>query len=193
MRIELPQEGAPTQGAVDATVEKLLLQAFVQPSAEKLLPKKWIVGSGRSRIAVTRPRSLSHWAVVENEGLYFKHPKFPLYTVYPGAIEVSETAASKALEVRQSTAATRDIEVRKLQEKVKFLEMQLESDAPHLQLYRLGAGFVLMSVVSVVAWLLTGVGIPFHPLFAAIVTPAAAGVIAMAFLVRRSIKQPSTK
>ncbi len=73
-----------------------------------------------------------------------------------------------------------------LQEKVKFLEAQLESQMPHLQLYRLGAGSLFVAVISIIVWLMTGTGIPFHPIFAAGVIPASLGVIAIAFLIRPS-------
>jgi len=76
-------------------------------------------------------------------------------------------------------------ELRRLEDKVKFLEAQLESYVPYLQLYRFGAAGLFIAIISVVIWLLTGTGFPFHPVFAAGVIPAALGVIAMAFLVRQ--------
>jgi hypothetical protein len=77
-----------------------------------------------------------------------------------------------------------------LQQKIRFLEMQLESHRPYLQLYRLGGGSLFVAVLSLVVWLLTGTGIPFHPIFAVGVIPAAIGLIAMAFLIRSSSKTP---
>jgi hypothetical protein len=71
-----------------------------------------------------------------------------------------------------------------LERKIAFLEMQLESNRPYLQLYRLGAGSLFVAFLSLAVWLLTGTGIPFHPIFAIGVIPAAIGVIAMAFLIR---------
>jgi len=76
------------------------------------------------------------------------------------------------------------VEVRQLKEEIKFLEAQLESQVPYLQLYRFGAGGLFVAIISIVVWLLTGTGIPFHPIFAAGVIPASVGVIVMAFLVR---------
>jgi hypothetical protein len=79
-------------------------------------------------------------------------------------------------------------ELRKLEEKVRFLEAQIKSQRPYLQLYRLGAGSLFVAVLSIVVWLITGIGIPFHPIFALGVIPAAIGVIVMAFLVRSAKK-----
>ena len=77
---------------------------------------------------------------------------------------------------------------RKLEEKVRFLEAQLESQRPYLQLYRLGAGSLFIAVLSIVIWLITGIGIPFHPIFALGVIPVAIGVIVMAFMIRPAQK-----
>ena len=71
-----------------------------------------------------------------------------------------------------------------LEKQIRFLEMQLESHKPYLQLYRLGAGSLFVAVLSLAVWLLTGIGLPFHPIFAVGVIPAAIGVIAMAFFIR---------
>ncbi len=92
-----------------------------------------------------------------------------------------ETPATKPVEVKSGES---DKEMRKLQERIQFLQSQLESQRPHLQLYRLGAGSLFVAVISLVVWLLTGTGIPFHPIFAAGVIPASLGVIAMGFLIR---------
>lgn len=75
-------------------------------------------------------------------------------------------------------------EVCALEDRIRFLESQLEAQLPYRQLYRLGAGSLFVAVISIVIWLLTGTGIPFHPIFAAGVIPTSLGVIAMAFLVR---------
>jgi hypothetical protein len=87
---------------------------------------------------------------------------------------------------------TANHEVRKLEEKIKFLEAQLYAQNPHSQLYRFGAGSLFLAVISIIAWLLTGSGIPFHPLFAAGIIPASLGVITMAFLVRPT-REKSTR
>jgi hypothetical protein len=96
---------------------------------------------------------------------------------------VSKSIAGTSTE-QVASHANLGSELRTLENRVKFLEAQLESQAPHLQLYRLGAGSLLVAVVSIVVWLLTGTGIPFHPIFATGVIIASLGVIAMAFLVR---------
>jgi hypothetical protein len=80
--------------------------------------------------------------------------------------------------------AVRNQEVRRLEDKVKFLEAELRSDRSYLQLYRLGASGLLLAVVSLMVWAATGSGVPFHPIFAACVIPASLGVMAMAFLMR---------
>jgi hypothetical protein len=74
--------------------------------------------------------------------------------------------------------------VKELEKKVKFLESQLHCDRPYLQLYRLGAGGFLAAIISLVMWVAAGVGIPFHPIFAAGVIPLSIAIIVMAFLIR---------
>ena len=88
----------------------------------------------------------------------------------------------------ESSAEVPD-EIRALENRIRFLESQLEAQLPYRQLYRLGAGSLFVAVISVVIWLLTGTGIPFHPIFAAGVIPTSLGVIAMAFLVRSDKSQ----
>jgi hypothetical protein len=75
-------------------------------------------------------------------------------------------------------------EVLALERKIRFLEMQLESHRPYLQLYRLGAASLFIAILSIVVWLITGIGIPFHPVFAGVVVVPAIGVMVMAFLIR---------
>jgi hypothetical protein len=76
---------------------------------------------------------------------------------------------------------------------VRFLEAQLGTDRPYAQLYKLGAGSLFVAVISLVFWGLTGIGAPFHPIFAAAALPASVGIIAMAFLVRGEKSQKSTR
>jgi hypothetical protein len=71
-----------------------------------------------------------------------------------------------------------------LHTKVRFLEMQLQADRPYAQLYKLGAGSLFVAVISLVFWGLTGIGAPFHPIFALAAVPVSVGLIGMAFLVR---------
>jgi hypothetical protein len=75
--------------------------------------------------------------------------------------------------------------IRELESKVHFLENQLQNDKPHLQIYRLGAGSFLVAALSLLLWMFFGIAAPFHPIFAVLVIPAALGVMAMAFLIRR--------
>ena len=82
------------------------------------------------------------------------------------------------------------VEVQPLLDKIKFLEGQLRSTLPYLQMYKFGAGSLLVAIVSLIVWAFTGAGVPFHPVFAALVIPAAIGLMAMAFLVRREILDP---
>jgi len=77
-----------------------------------------------------------------------------------------------------------------LELKVRLLENQLHCDRPYLQLYRLGAGGLFVSIISILMWLTTHVGAPFHPLFAAVAAPVSGGQIAMGYLVKP--KKPTT-
>lgn len=81
-------------------------------------------------------------------------------------------------------------EVQPLLDKIKSLEIQLRSNLPYLQMYKFGAGSLLVAIVSLIVWAFTGAGVPFHPVFAALVIPAAIGLMAMAFLVRRENPDP---
>jgi hypothetical protein len=95
-------------------------------------------------------------------------------------------SGAESTEARSSAAVvtSADAEIRRLTERVRFLEAELRTDRPYLQLYRLGASSLLVSALSLMVWALTGIGIPFHPIFAGCVIPASLGVIAMAFLIR---------
>jgi hypothetical protein len=72
-----------------------------------------------------------------------------------------------------------------LSARIRFLESQLKTDRPYSQLYKFGAGSLFVALISLAFWAVTGIGAPFHPIFALGVVPAALGVMAMAFLVRR--------
>lgn len=80
--------------------------------------------------------------------------------------------------------ATSESEVARLRGKIQFLEHQLQSDRLHLRLYRLGAGAFLLGAFSLLVWLFTGVGAPFHPVFSVITLPVSAAIMGMAFLAR---------
>lgn len=107
-------------------------------------------------------------------------PYFPAYTIAfrPGKMFPASTQATTV--AVESHAGN----VQRLEQKIRFLEAQLESQRPYVQLYRLGATSLFVALISLAAWALTGTGIPFHPLFAAGAIPAAIGVIIMAFLIR---------
>jgi hypothetical protein len=113
-----------------------------------------------------------------------------LYFTAPPRTFQAATKPGTELMLIQAKKAEQLADVRRLRERIVFLETELESHRPYLQLFRLGAGSLFLSVISIVIWLVTGNGIPFHPVFAAGVTPAALGVIVMAFLIRpKSPKQ----
>jgi len=80
-----------------------------------------------------------------------------------------------------------------LETKVKLLEKQLECDRPFAQIYRIGAVAIFGSTLSLLVWAFTGVGAPFHPVFALMGIPAGLAAIAMAFMVKRGMeaKTPS--
>jgi hypothetical protein len=81
---------------------------------------------------------------------------------------------------------TPDITIQQLQQRVCFLEHQLHSDRPYQRLFRIGAITLSIALMSLLMWAITGVGMPFHPLFATGVIPAAIGVIIIAFAIRPS-------
>jgi uncharacterized membrane protein YqjE len=74
--------------------------------------------------------------------------------------------------------------LRDLQTRLRLLEVQLQSQKPHLQLYRIGASTLLVSVASLVSWGMMGIAAPFHPIFALVVAPASVAIVAMAYLVK---------
>jgi uncharacterized membrane protein (DUF485 family) len=78
-----------------------------------------------------------------------------------------------------------NVGVAQLQARVRFLEAQLRADAPYLRLYKFGAISLGLAIVSLIGWAITGIGVPFHPVFAAMAIPVAIGVIVMAFHLRR--------
>jgi len=101
-----------------------------------------------------------------------------------------ELAAGSPRETDAATSVAScrpDMEVGQLLKRIEFLEAQLRSNVPYLQMYKFGAGSLLVALVSLLVWLFTGTGAPFHPIFAAMVIPAAIGLMVMAFLVRRDI------
>ena len=81
--------------------------------------------------------------------------------------------------------------VAQLQARIRFLEAQLRADLPYLQIYKFGGTSVLVAIVSLAAWAITGIGVPFHPVFAAMAVPVAIGVMVMAFFLRREANSPA--
>ncbi len=71
-----------------------------------------------------------------------------------------------------------------LETKSLLLEHQLHCDRPYLQVFRLGAASLLLAVLSLLVWFFTGVGVPFHPVFATATILAAMAAIVMAFLIK---------
>lgn len=78
--------------------------------------------------------------------------------------------------------------VQRLEQRIRFLEAQLESQRPYLQLYRIGATGLFLAFISLAAWALAGIAIPLHPVFAMGSIPVALGVMIMAFLIRPTSK-----
>jgi hypothetical protein len=191
------------QNFVDQTVERILLTGEDCPNDDQAWPALWRSADQVNVIADLskgRLRYVGHgdinqrWREVlyqqkRNAGRkYFSAPP----TMVPAELllNLSDTAPEKG---NLATITQPEANVVALEQKIRVLEMQLESHRPYLQLYRLGAGSLLVAVLSLVVWLLTGTGIPFHPIFAIGVIPAAIGVIAMAFLIRSSSKDPKRK
>ena len=74
----------------------------------------------------------------------------------------------------------------RLEERIRFLEAQLQQERVDLRLFRIGAGGLVAAVVSLTSWWLLGVAVPFHHVFAALALPVSIGVLAMAVLTRPS-------
>jgi hypothetical protein len=79
-------------------------------------------------------------------------------------------------------------ENKQLSLKVEVLQAELRKNVPYLQLYRFGAGAFSLSVISLVAWLLTGVAIPFHPVFALTALPSGVAFMIMAWMIRKDAR-----
>lgn len=162
---------------------------FMQPSPPRNIT---FGGSGKSD-AISRELALvatrQAYLRYSQQGIDLWHHKIPRSKALLASREY-ESPFSKPIDFTDTRVRfEHNRELRELRERIRFLEAQLESQSPYLQLYRLGAGGLFVAVISIVIWLLTGTGIPFHPLFAAGVIPASLGVIAMAFLVRTHKQQ----
>lgn len=107
-----------------------------------------------------------------------------------GVTAVAPTTSVGLLGATSHEQCAPKAEVQLLLDKIKSLEIKLTSSLPYLQMYKFGAGSLLVAVVSLIVWAFTGAGVPFHPVFAALVIPAAIGLMVMAFLVRREFPDP---
>jgi hypothetical protein len=113
--------------------------------------------------------------------------------------QVEATPANQALVPQAGLAYYAPVEqsgstasVAELQARIRFLEGQLRADLPYLRLYKFGGISLLVALVSLLGWAFTGIGVPFHPVFAAMVIPVAIGVIVMAFYLRREVHDPQS-
>jgi len=71
-----------------------------------------------------------------------------------------------------------------LERELQILRRQALMDKPHVYLYRLGAGLLFVSCLSLLMWYFTGVAVPFHPIFAGVTIPISIFIVVMAFFVR---------
>jgi hypothetical protein len=164
----------------------------------QLMPGHVIIASQRARVLISRELELAarHQLYARYRQLGIELPwlsKIPQRKAVLVGHE-NEWLSQKLTKESFSevTARKPDGDMRKLEDRIKFLEAQLQSQKPYSQLYRLGAGSLFVSVISLLVWLLTGTGIPFHPIFAAGVVPVSICVIVMAFSVRPK-KQTNNK
>jgi hypothetical protein len=185
----------PPQIVIDAAVEQILAGSYKRsaPWLEDAIQRKRVAGrkyfNPSPELVLTAGAGME--CVPKNLRLE-PRPKI----IFSGRIKTHDTEYANYLEQAERSGgwkteharhiSDQSTELRTLQERINFLEAQLTSQRPYLQLYRLGAGSLFVALLSIVVWLLTGTGIPFHPIFAAGVIPASLGVIAMAFLMRSS-------
>jgi hypothetical protein len=129
-------------------------------------------------------------ALDESHGLYRTHVRIGELGIRPEHIVPFEPSRKFRYVPDGFIEATRPVETlydkekEDLRMKVELLEHQLQCDRSHLQLFRQGAAGLLISLVSILFWWITGVGAPFHPVFAAVVMPVSVGLMAMAFLIK---------
>ncbi len=101
-----------------------------------------------------------------------------------GAPSSSSDSLPNAQEIEKLTALNKE-----LSKKVDLLKADLRQNAPHLQLYRFGAGAVTLSSISLLSWLISGVSIPFHPVFVITTFPMGIAFMAMAWLTRKNASE----
>ncbi len=159
-----------------------------------VVPKVWEVGQKHEKLAdywKTR-RSAGYWKTQRSVGTWddFLSRALALRLGSPEPVAEDTDAKIRLLERAIESAES---DKSKLEEKIRFLHHQLQSDKLHLQLYRYGAGGFLVSSLSLLVWVFTGVAAPFHPTFAALAIPVSIGVMAMGFLVRREEQKESKK
>jgi hypothetical protein len=117
---------------------------------------------------------------VELHGLYRAHITFGEFV----GLSAEGIVSKGVIQLTRPVGTVHDQEKEDLKMKIELLENQLLCDRSHLQLFRLGAASLLISLLSILFWWRTGVGAPFHPVFAAVAVPVSAGLMAMAFSIK---------
>jgi hypothetical protein len=182
--------GGPVIGFAERNIEALE-QGFPIWSMQQqaVVPPYALVGPGKRFLAISHVLASAYRQDMYLHGLDpmrydLAYVKALMSATKPEMSDPQAVARSSEDSVNRGS----DKEIRRLQERIHFLQSQLQSQKPHLRLYRFGAGSLFVAVISLVVWLLTGTGIPFHPIFAAGVIPASLGVIVMGFLIRPGLR-----
>lgn len=119
--------------------------------------------------------------LADDESLVHRNP----WDTHKRTQETSDRAIIAAVRLlQQHDPTTADAEKQELKAKLHILQEQLHCDHRHLQLYRFGATGLVVAVLSILMWYFTGIGAPFHPVFAGLVIPVALGMMAMAVLMK---------
>lgn len=103
----------------------------------------------------------------------------------PVGIETGDFQAPCLPQLLSSVEQPTTESVPQLQARIRFLETQLYADQPYLRLYRVGGLSLFAALISLLSWVVLGIGVPFHPIFAVMTIPVAIGIVIMAFAVRR--------
>jgi hypothetical protein len=130
--------------------------------------------------------------VADASVVYAAPPHSPMGLVYEGRANslVARAAGVPNSELKNPAVCEPEhrSDILKLYERIRFLEAQLQRDTRFpLQLYKLGGASLIVGAISLIVWAATGIGVPFHPVFAATVIPVSIGVMVMAFLLKREI------
>jgi hypothetical protein len=114
--------------------------------------------------------------------------KFP----YPGpeeptqSLNIGEAASAPSKSPIKSEGDREVLDLRleneQLSRKIEFLRAELRKNVPSLKLYRLGAGTVSLSGISLLTWASAGISIPFHPMFAIASLPVGVVFMLMAWM-----------